>query len=202
MRPARNDQCENRLPHCPMCRYSLQGLPSEHRCPECGLAFDAASRLWLDPFWPGWRAFLSDVFGRDASSRLRNLAQYAGLFLAMWVMSSITCAWMGLVLLFIVARTSFYDAQYRGIALVPDGVVVRKGRRDAKLYKWTEVVGVRAAGTRNYLDVCQIVNSEIDLSPSIRKPEQVRLFKLEVNRRKQQFQLTNPFPEERSVEPR
>lgn len=28
------------LERCPVCRYSLQGLPAVYRCPECGLAYD------------------------------------------------------------------------------------------------------------------------------------------------------------------
>ncbi len=34
------------LSECPQCRYSLKGLPAEHRCPECGLGYDAASELF------------------------------------------------------------------------------------------------------------------------------------------------------------
>jgi len=34
------------LERCPRCDYDLQGLPQEHRCPECGLAYDTASRVW------------------------------------------------------------------------------------------------------------------------------------------------------------
>lgn len=29
--------------HCPTCGYCWQGLPECHRCPECGLAFDAST---------------------------------------------------------------------------------------------------------------------------------------------------------------
>lgn len=28
------------MTHCPMCRYSLEGLPRKHDCPECGFACD------------------------------------------------------------------------------------------------------------------------------------------------------------------
>lgn len=28
------------LANCPVCNYSLQGLPASHRCPECGFEYD------------------------------------------------------------------------------------------------------------------------------------------------------------------
>jgi len=33
---------------CPKCTYALQGLPDEHRCPECGLNYnhDVIRRVW------------------------------------------------------------------------------------------------------------------------------------------------------------
>ena len=46
------------LADCPVCRYALTGLPSEHRCPECG--FDDTRTLGFRPrgllyFW-SWLA--------------------------------------------------------------------------------------------------------------------------------------------------
>ncbi len=35
--------CRISLEACPKCAYSLQGLPGEHRCPECGFAYDDLS---------------------------------------------------------------------------------------------------------------------------------------------------------------
>jgi predicted RNA-binding Zn-ribbon protein involved in translation (DUF1610 family) len=32
----------NNLEHCLECGYPLKGLPAEHRCPECGCAYDIA----------------------------------------------------------------------------------------------------------------------------------------------------------------
>ena len=55
---------ESRLPFCPRCQYSLHGLPAAHRCPECGLEFDAESRMWVAHFcgfcWrPDWRLIVA-----------------------------------------------------------------------------------------------------------------------------------------------
>lgn len=35
-----------RLDECPACGYSLEGLPTEHACPECGQAYDRRSRVF------------------------------------------------------------------------------------------------------------------------------------------------------------
>jgi len=37
----------DRLPFCPRCAYSFAGLPEAHQCPECGLAYNADSRMWV-----------------------------------------------------------------------------------------------------------------------------------------------------------
>lgn len=34
------------LSACPRCEYPLTGLPADHSCPECGLRYDAASRVY------------------------------------------------------------------------------------------------------------------------------------------------------------
>lgn len=31
---------------CPVCGYSLVGLPSSHKCPECGEAYDKQTHVW------------------------------------------------------------------------------------------------------------------------------------------------------------
>jgi hypothetical protein len=39
------------LTQCPMCAYSLTGLPENHVCPECGFAYDETMRIWRAVKW-------------------------------------------------------------------------------------------------------------------------------------------------------
>ncbi|MCB9852519.1 MAG: hypothetical protein H6819_05450 [Phycisphaerales bacterium] len=32
---------------CPICEYSLKGLPAVHACPECGFRYDTNTRIWI-----------------------------------------------------------------------------------------------------------------------------------------------------------
>lgn len=34
------------LTECPECRYSLAGLPANHRCPECGFEYDVTMEIY------------------------------------------------------------------------------------------------------------------------------------------------------------
>lgn len=42
------------LTHCPVCKYDLTGLPTDHRCPECGFEYEESMRLWVAPALPRW----------------------------------------------------------------------------------------------------------------------------------------------------
>lgn len=49
------------LTNCPICNYSLTGLPDQHRCPECGYDYDRDSRM-VDLSLP-FQRFLPYVYG-------------------------------------------------------------------------------------------------------------------------------------------
>jgi hypothetical protein len=40
------------LSHCPICLYDLAGLPNNHKCPECGFAYDESMRVWTKELSP------------------------------------------------------------------------------------------------------------------------------------------------------
>ncbi len=47
-----------RLSRCPACRYDLTGLPQDHRCPECGFAYDRTTHVWWTCAVPVWSLVL------------------------------------------------------------------------------------------------------------------------------------------------
>lgn len=55
------------LQHCPRCGYCIRGLPTEHKCPECGFLFDRRWRVF------GGRFMRSRVTSRIFWRRLRLL---------------------------------------------------------------------------------------------------------------------------------
>lgn len=50
------------LTRCPVCRYDLRGLPKDHRCPECGFAYDESTQVWRMPVIPRWAVVLAWFF--------------------------------------------------------------------------------------------------------------------------------------------
>ena len=47
------------ITHCPICRYTLAGLPEKHRCPECGFEYNKDATAFFPPprgrvWWVGF----------------------------------------------------------------------------------------------------------------------------------------------------
>ena len=51
---------------CPLCSYKLQGLPAEHKCPECGLDYDPTTRVWFFRREPSVLSAILSVIGVTA----------------------------------------------------------------------------------------------------------------------------------------
>lgn len=113
---------------CPVCRYSLEGLPRTHRCPECGLAYDEFS----------------------FASYPRNLWWYMGPVLILMAPQSVE--WLGLfrfhrwVIVFpfalLVAGGTFIVVSYRRqpfVAATPGGLMIRRWLR-VRRYSWDSVL--------------------------------------------------------------
>jgi hypothetical protein len=56
------------ITHCPICRYSLEGLPERHRCPECAFEYDKSETAFHPPprgrVW--WLGFYVGLVGAAA----------------------------------------------------------------------------------------------------------------------------------------
>ena len=52
------------IAHGPICKYSLEGLPEKHRCPECGFEYDVSADLFPAPVraWAIAAAFNGTAF--------------------------------------------------------------------------------------------------------------------------------------------
>lgn len=135
------------LQACPCCDYPLRGLPEEHACPECGVSFDCAWKLYGPK--PGsplrWRRRLEVVCA------LLLLAQGLGL-LGVWILRGtmsvsvlvqvLTLIALPLgVLLLRHALVALGDPIIVGVG--PRGISVLRGRRTLLRCPWDKYVDAR-----------------------------------------------------------
>ena len=91
-----------RLENCPQCEYSLQGLPEEGICPECGWSYDRGAVIVRCRGWAvQFNSYVLGIVGAIAAtiatlmlltahSKISNLAQVITMFVFVAVMSAIT----------------------------------------------------------------------------------------------------------------
>ena len=120
---------------CPRCFYSLKGLPTTYKCPECGLRYDEYSRSWT------------------FRSAYRPTIPAAVTFLPMWVYFLMTTqrrprlAWMAaemsiltLLSVFLIGRLVLQHLWIRKrrllVAPTPDGLFVRALPGRGRLHAW------------------------------------------------------------------
>ena len=84
------------ITRCPRCSYSLRGLPTVHRCPECGLECDANAVVFREPrvAWIGvaaaiaalllWRAVSTIALAGSAWSWSNNGPLLAFIAVLLW----------------------------------------------------------------------------------------------------------------------
>ncbi len=82
----------NYLSECPICSYSLKGLPDKHKCPECGADYDRDSEViaripgaW---FVRGFIAFMFLVLILVVVSIF--LSGYYGVLIFVFIMAALT----------------------------------------------------------------------------------------------------------------
>ncbi len=139
-----------RLPFCPRCAYPLIGLPEAHQCPECGLPYDAASRMWTAvPGRWGLRRTINLCLGVLAiflgtfhvvaglimmlrSGMNRSLGIVSGPFL-------LVAAWY-----FLRAWRMDREPKSRFLAIVPDGIWYVDGTMSHRHLAWARVRSVES----------------------------------------------------------
>ncbi len=130
------------LDACPRCGYSLQGLPADHACPECGLRYDRESEVYkhrnLKALFLGLLGFVGGAGG------MVNLARVYGNAGALWRMGIIFCVVVYFVGAVWLAR--YVYRLYRSgplVAILPDGLYVRLRRVEGQWTAWKDVSGVQ-----------------------------------------------------------
>ena len=129
---ARSGTC--RLGKCPVCTYSLRGLPSEYRCPECGFPYDSQTRIWR-PLKP--KAIFSGLFGFVAGSYgvvlfVLDSPRIGLAVLVLWIGLASYVSWR------------FYSIYKRGqfVCVGPDGIRYRLQKTEARLIPWKEIAAI------------------------------------------------------------
>jgi len=129
------------LIRCPLCTYSLRGLPDRHRCPECGYDYDQRMEVIEQS------ATLAVIF-------LGCLAMAAvGLFI-LWPIQlrglGVVFAPIGLVyMLWYVTR--FFAGYHNKVVIGPDGIQLIKRRRVRDRFSWSQIS--RVTGGRGSVEL-------------------------------------------------
>lgn len=142
------------LDRCPACRYSLQGLPSVYRCPECGFEYDDKT-LVVEMFDRPWK---NPLLGAEIL-----MLMYLALGLSYQLMNATVnfFTWLNLVV-FISASVLFFlgfDAfRYPPMVVVsPVGVLLRHGSKVPQVHLWSTITDVTFHPRGKKFGVCFLI---------------------------------------------
>lgn len=127
---------------CPVCGYSLEGLPVEHKCPECGEAYDEQTQVWRVRQWR-WMDLVHVLMLMVAMyvlmpglSRPNGMAVLMALALIV-VTSSLAYA---------VFRAVYYGRRGEVVAVMPRGIFL--GQPDSeRMIAWDEIARMDLASS-------------------------------------------------------
>lgn len=130
------------LDSCPVCNYSLRGLPARHRCPECGFEYDEHTRAWRPrSYWKfaGFTFLCCAVGFLQAWDAFSDGHRTKGLICA-----SILAA--------VIAITIYIYRRRPFLAVGPGGVFVKTGSSVVDHLRWETIldVSVHKGGERRF----------------------------------------------------
>jgi len=152
----------DRLPFCPRCTYSLTGLPEAHQCPECGLPYDAESRMWVGSKKKG--------FGVEWVSLIVGIA-FPLIFITVSLLTAIIVPtyrdWFIVFAVLHAALVPFAFYQWRRkqqapppfLAIMSDGVWYRINFSQNKFLLWKHVCDIKPIAKRKSLTLMFTVRS-------------------------------------------
>jgi hypothetical protein len=120
------------LDRCPVCNYSLRGLPAAHRCPECGLEYDEHSIIWYPPRRRRWyAAFFALVSLGITGAGMEGIFPFEGPTVDFWIgLGAVAFGVLG----FVLAVRVFLTRPF--VAVVPLGVIVRMRAQAVEVIPW------------------------------------------------------------------
>lgn len=133
-------QEENLLESCPRCGYSLKGLPTQHRCPECGLPVDRRWRVFGGRTMRRGNVRAMRVVLGPVAFVLGYVVLSAGVLLLfgrmprnMWYMFLIYGTPLAAVLWYLFSKPKGF------VAVGPDGLAVHYRGKSATVYPWADL---------------------------------------------------------------
>jgi hypothetical protein len=121
------------MDRCPICNYRLRGLPARHRCPECGFAYDADTRVWRARGFGRFAGLWTVVCAMGIGAAMLGLSSNPSLLatLLLWAVI-LFCGLMGFGNVLLFRRRPF-------VALTHEGLHIREHWFTVRTVPWEQI---------------------------------------------------------------